>query len=272
MISVQATPAAPAPTTTTLTSAASFSTTRSAFVSAASTTIAVPCWSSWKTGMSRSARRRRSISKQRGAEMSSRLIAPKVGATALTNSTILSGSFVARHSGNASTPANSLKSSALPSITGIAASGPMSPNPSTAVPSEITATALPLMVKVQALSTSSWMAMLTRATPGVYAIERSSRVLTGIRPRTAILPPRCIRNVRSETLSTDTPSRLPTASTTASPCSASAHATVTSRTTSPPSTRTRSIAPRMEPVSPIAPATRANAPGRCLWRTRIVML
>ena len=61
--------------------------------------------------------------------MSSRLIAPKVGATAFTNSTMLSVSFVARHSGNASTPANSLKSSALPSITGIAASGPMSPNP-----------------------------------------------------------------------------------------------------------------------------------------------
>lgn len=59
--------------------------------------------------------------------------------------------------------ANSLKSSTLPSITGIAAWGPMSPNPSTAVPSEITATALPLMVSDQPLSMSSSMAMLTRA-------------------------------------------------------------------------------------------------------------
>ena len=117
--------------------------------------------------MSSSARRRRSISKHRGAEMSSRLIAPNVGATHFTNSTMLSLSLVARHNGNASTPANSLNSSALPSITGIAASGPISPNPSTAVPSEITATALPLIVSDQALSTSSWMAMLTRATPGV---------------------------------------------------------------------------------------------------------
>ena len=47
-------------------------------------TIAVPCWSSWKTGMSSSARSRRSISKQRGAEMSSRLMPPNVGATAFT--------------------------------------------------------------------------------------------------------------------------------------------------------------------------------------------
>jgi hypothetical protein len=34
--------------------------------SAASTTIAVPCWSSWKTEMSSCLRSRRSISKQRG--------------------------------------------------------------------------------------------------------------------------------------------------------------------------------------------------------------
>ena len=83
--------------------------------------------------------------------MSSRLIAPKVGATAFTDSTILSASLVARHIGNASTPANSLKSSALPSITGSAASGPMSPSPSTAVPSVTTATVLPLIVSVQTL-------------------------------------------------------------------------------------------------------------------------
>ena len=45
-----------------------------------------------------------------------------------------------------------------------------------------------------------------RATPGVYAIERSSRVLTGTFDCISILPPRCIRNVRSETCSTSTPS------------------------------------------------------------------
>ena len=166
-MSVTATPAAPTPVTTTVMSSIFLSTTLSAFSIAARTTIAVPCWSSWKTGMSSSARRRSSISKQRGAEMSSRLIPPKPGAIAFTIATISSGSFVSRQSGHASTPPNSLNSSALPSITGIAASGPMSPSPSTAVPSETTATVFCLIVRFQAASRSSAMALQTRATPGV---------------------------------------------------------------------------------------------------------
>ena len=47
-----ATPAAPTPAMTTLRSSIFLSTTLSALRSAASTTTAVPCWSSWKTGMS----------------------------------------------------------------------------------------------------------------------------------------------------------------------------------------------------------------------------
>ena len=167
MISVQATPAAPAPTTTAVTSSGRLPTSFKAFSSAARATIAVPCWSSWKTGMSSSARSRRSISKQRGALMSSRLMPPKPGAAAFTNATISSTSLVSRQSGKASTPANSLNSIALPSITGIAASGPMSPSPSTAVPSDTTATVLPLMVSAHAFERSSWTAIDTRPTPGV---------------------------------------------------------------------------------------------------------
>ena len=72
--------------------------------------------------------------------MSSRLTPPNVGASRTTVSMISSGSFVSRQIGNASTPPNSLNSSALPSITGIAPSGPMSPRPSTAVPSLTMAT------------------------------------------------------------------------------------------------------------------------------------
>ena len=64
---VIATPAAPAPEMTTLRSSSSRSVSRTALSSAASTTTAVPCWSSWKTGMSSRSMRRRSISKQRGA-------------------------------------------------------------------------------------------------------------------------------------------------------------------------------------------------------------
>ena len=52
-------------------------------------------------------------------------------------------------------------------MTGIAASGPMSPSPSTAVPSVTTATVLPFTVRFQARSVSSWIACDTRATPGV---------------------------------------------------------------------------------------------------------
>ena len=57
-------------------SASSLPASLSAFVRAAETTMAVPCWSSWKTGMSSASWSRRSISKQRGALMSSRLIPP----------------------------------------------------------------------------------------------------------------------------------------------------------------------------------------------------
>ena len=166
-ILIVAVPAAPTPVTTTRSRRRSFFTMRSALSSAASTTTAVPCWSSWKTGMSRSFRRRSSTSKQRGAAMSSRLIPPNTGATSLTVSTILSTSFVARQRGKASTPANSLKSIALPSITGSAASGPMSPRPRTAVPSVTTATVFCLTVSAKTRSRSSWIARHTRATPGV---------------------------------------------------------------------------------------------------------
>ncbi len=47
---------------------------------------------------------------------------------------------------NTSTPANFLKSTALPSMTGLPASAPMLPSPRTAVPFEITATTLPRAV------------------------------------------------------------------------------------------------------------------------------
>ena len=59
---------------------------------------------------------------------------------------ISSGSLVSSMIGTASTPPSYLKSSALPSMTGKPALGPMSPKPSTRVPSEITATVFHLLV------------------------------------------------------------------------------------------------------------------------------
>ena len=92
---------------------------------------------------------------------------PKPGAIAVTAATISSTSCVSRQIGQASTPPNSLNSSALPSITGIAASGPMLPRPSTALPSETTATVFFLIVRFHAASRFSAIAEQTRATPGV---------------------------------------------------------------------------------------------------------
>ena len=129
--------------------------------------MAVPCWSSWNTGMSSSSIRRRSISKQRGAEMSSRLMPPKLGARRLTVSTISSTSWVSRHSGTAFTPPKVLNSAHLPSMTGMAAAGPMLPRPSTAEPSETTATVLAFMVYLYASEGFSAILRHGSATPGV---------------------------------------------------------------------------------------------------------
>ena len=54
---------------------------------AAATTIAVPCWSSWNTGIFMRLRHSRSTMKQSGALMSSRLMPPNVGSNAQITST-----------------------------------------------------------------------------------------------------------------------------------------------------------------------------------------
>src|SRR5688572_18619355 len=138
-----------------------------ALVMAASITMAVPCWSSWNTGMSTSVLRRRSISKHLGAAMSSRLMPPNVGAIAFTKATISSAVCTSMQMGNASTPPNSLKSCAFPSMTGIAASGPRFPIPKMADPSETTATVFLRMVRLKLAFLSFAMAQQMRATPGV---------------------------------------------------------------------------------------------------------
>ena len=139
-------PAAPAPETTTLTSLASFLTNFKALIKAAVTTIAVPCWSSWNTGISSSSINALSISTHLGEEISSRLIPPKVGARAFIIAIISLGSIVSKTIGTAFIPPNFLNKQHFPSITGIAASGPISPRPKTAVPSEITAIVFALLV------------------------------------------------------------------------------------------------------------------------------
>ena len=108
--------------------------------------IAVPCWSSWKTGISRLSVNRRSISKHSGARMSSRLIPPKVGAINSMVRMISSVSVLSISMSNTSMSAKRLNRTPLPSITGLPARAPMLPSPSTAVPFEMTATRFPLAV------------------------------------------------------------------------------------------------------------------------------
>jgi hypothetical protein len=96
-----------------------------------------------------------------------RLMPPKPGAIISTALTISSVSWLARQIGQASMSAKRLNSAALPSITGIAAPGPMLPRPRTAEPSVTTATELPLMVSLRTSSGLSWIAIDTRPTPGV---------------------------------------------------------------------------------------------------------
>ena len=160
-------PAAPAPEKTTLTSPRSRPVRRHALISAAHVTTAVPCWSSWKTGMSQVSLRRRSISKQRGAEMSSRFTPPKLPASSCTVRTISSTSLERMHSGKASTSAKVLKRAHLPSMTGMPASGPMLPRPRTAEPSVTTATRFQRRVYSYERLGSFWISRQGTATPGV---------------------------------------------------------------------------------------------------------
>ncbi len=183
-----ATPAAPAPDITVFVSPGFLFTILSAFFSPARATTAVPCWSSWKIGMSQHFFSFCSISKQRGAAMSSRLMPPKLPASRLTVFTISSVSFERMHSGIASISPKLLNSTHLPSITGIPASGPMSPSPSTAVPSVTTATVFHRLVSENDSSLSCCIARHGAATPGVYATDSSSRVDTAARLTTSILP------------------------------------------------------------------------------------
>ena len=108
-----------------------------------------------------------SSSKQRGAETSSRLTAPKLGRRRTRVSTISSTLVVLSTSGMESSSPKALNRADLPSITGSEALAPMSPRPRTAVPSLTTTTRRWAHVRVLASSGLAAMARLTWATPGV---------------------------------------------------------------------------------------------------------
>ena len=114
--------------------------------------------------------------------------------------------------------------------------------------------------------------MQTRATPGVYTMERSLRVLIGLLDRTSILPPRCARKVRSDTFTTFTPGSFPTAAAISFSCSSSRALTVMSRMTVSLPKPAMSTAPMSPPALPMADVTRPSIPTRFWISTRMVML
>ena len=158
----------------------------------------------------------------------------------------------------------------MPSITGSAAAGPMSPRPSTAVPSVTMATVFFLMVSSCARAGWSAIAVQTRATPGVYAIDRSSRSRTGMRASTSILPPSCMANVRSLSDSTCTPSSPSIAARICSIWATDEQLTITSSSRYSSFASNPFRATMLPPASPMATASRPREPGLLSSRTRTV--
>src|SRR5690349_6998358 len=147
----------------------------------------------------------------------------------------------------------------------------MLPRPSTAEPSLTTATVLRLMVSRRASAGFSAIAMQTRATPGVYARDSSSRLRSATLELTSILPPRCSRNVRSETLRTSTPSSSSSVLTTWSAWLESAVSQVRSTSTRVGSESTTSSAVTIAPASPTQVVSRPIDDASAVTAIRIVI-
>ena len=113
---------------------------------------------------------------------------PKVGSSEAMISTSLSGSRSLISMSKQSMPANFLNSTALPSITGLAASGPIAPSPSTAVPLVTTPIRLPRAVRFRASAGSRTISSQAAATPGEYASARSRWLVSCLVGWTDILP------------------------------------------------------------------------------------
>ena len=137
---------APAPLIITFTLEIDFPLISNALINAAVVIIAVPCWSSWKTGISKISFNFSSIIKHSGAAISSKFIPPKEGAKFLIELIISSDFFESISRSIESISANLLNSTAFPSITGFEAKAPKLPIPRIADPLLMTATKLPLLV------------------------------------------------------------------------------------------------------------------------------
>ena len=114
----------------------------------------MPSWLSCSTGMSIIAPSVCCTSKHCGAAMSVRCTPANTETILLTTAAISSVSRTVSGSGKPSIPAISRRNMHLASADGSAASGPRSPCPTTELPSVMTATLLPRMVRSQVRSGS----------------------------------------------------------------------------------------------------------------------
>ena len=184
----QAIAEAPAPLTTTFNFFMSFFVISTAFINAAHVIIAVPCWSSWKTGISKIFFNFSSIIKQSGAAISSKFIPPKLPEKFFTLLIISFGLLESISKSIASISANLLNKTALPSITGFDANAPRFPIPNIADPLLITATKLPFVVYSYASSGFFEISFTGTATPGEYASAKSLFVVIGFDEIISIFP------------------------------------------------------------------------------------
>ena len=143
---IQEMPAAPAPFATIFTFFIDFFTISRAFKIPATVMIAVPCWSSWNTGIFNLFFNSCSIIKQSGDAISSKLIPPKLFPIFAIQLIISSAFCESTSMSIESMSANLLNKTAFPSITGFEAREPKFPSPKIADPLEITATVFPLLV------------------------------------------------------------------------------------------------------------------------------
>jgi Helix-hairpin-helix domain len=125
---------------------------------------------------------------QSGVLMSSRLMPPTVGSRSWQNLITSSGLSEFTSRSKTSTSAKRLKSTALPSMTGFPANGPIFPKPSTLVPFVTTATRFPRVVYSKLNSGDFAISRQGSATPGVYAKLNSFWVRHGLVGTTSSFP------------------------------------------------------------------------------------
>jgi len=150
--------------------------------------MAVPCWSSWNTGMSISSLRRRSISKHSGAAMSSRLIPPKVGSIISMAPIIASVSSVSSSTSKTSMSAKRLNRTPFPSMTGLRPGRRCRPARAQRSRRRRPPTRLPLGRVTEGLFGVLVDVPTGSGDAGEYASERSRWVFVGLVVSMAIFP------------------------------------------------------------------------------------